>query len=70
MLRADGPCMTKTDIRIATRKSELALWQANHVADRLRTLPGVAAVELVPMVTKGDQILDRALNKVVHSKNG
>jgi hydroxymethylbilane synthase len=56
--------MSGLTIRIATRKSELALWQANHVADLLRALPDVMSVELVPMVTKGDQILDRALNKV------
>ena len=40
----------KKTIRIATRKSELALWQANHVADLLRaTHPGLE-VELLPMV--------------------
>ncbi|MEM7610684.1 MAG: hydroxymethylbilane synthase [Pseudomonadota bacterium] len=56
--------MTQHTIRIATRKSDLALWQANHVADLLRALPDVRSVELVPMVTKGDRILDVALNKV------
>ncbi|MEL6870883.1 MAG: hydroxymethylbilane synthase [Pseudomonadota bacterium] len=56
--------MTIETIRIATRKSDLALWQANHVADLLRASPLVGDVELVPMVTKGDIILDRALNKV------
>ena len=56
--------MTTHTIRIATRKSDLALWQANHVAALLEQQSDVAAVELVPMVTKGDVILDRALNKV------
>ncbi|MEN7343288.1 MAG: hydroxymethylbilane synthase [Pseudomonadota bacterium] len=56
--------MTERTIRIATRKSDLALWQANHVAALLRDHPAVASVELVPMVTKGDRILDKALNKV------
>ena len=51
-------------IRIATRKSELALWQAGHVADGLRRLPEVKAVELVPLTTRGDRILDRDLSKV------
>lgn len=51
-------------IRIATRKSELALWQAAHVADALRRLPDVRAVELVPLTTRGDRILDRDLSKV------
>ena len=51
-------------IRIATRKSALALWQAEHVADRLRGLEGVDAVELVPLSTRGDEILDRSLQKI------
>ncbi len=51
-------------IRIATRKSALALWQAEHVADRLRGLDAVSAVELVPMSTKGDKVLDRSLQKI------
>ncbi|MDA1232052.1 MAG: hydroxymethylbilane synthase, partial [Planctomycetota bacterium] len=41
-------------IRIATRKSALALWQANYLADRLRCLPSKPEVELVPIVTTGD----------------
>ncbi len=51
-------------IRIATRKSALALWQAEHVADLLNALPEVDAVELVPMSTRGDEILDRSLQKI------
>ena len=51
-------------IRIATRKSALALWQANHVADALRPLPQVTSVELVPLTTRGDEILDRSLQKI------
>src|SRR5690606_41877116 len=48
-------------LRIATRKSPLALWQTEHVAARLReTHPGLH-VELVPMSTRGDQVLDRSL---------
>jgi len=48
-------------LRIATRQSALALWQANHVAARLRAEhPGIA-IELVPLTTRGDQILDRPL---------
>jgi hydroxymethylbilane synthase len=48
-------------IRIATRKSKLALWQAEHVAARLRSAHPDLHVELVPMTTKGDQIQDRSL---------
>jgi len=48
-------------LRIATRQSALALWQANHVAARLRAEHAGLAVELVPLSTRGDQILDRPL---------
>jgi len=49
---------------IATRESPLALWQAEHVRDRLQRLHAGAQVELLGMTTRGDQILDRALSKV------
>ena len=52
------------NIRIATRKSELALWQANHVAAVLTKLPEIKNVTLVPLSTKGDQILDTSLQKI------
>ena len=51
-------------IRIATRESPLALWQAEHVKALIeRTHPGIA-VSLVPMTTIGDQLLDRSLATV------
>ena len=53
-----------THIRIATRQSKLALWQSNHVADQLkRAHPGLTT-ELVPLSTKGDEILDRSLAEI------
>lgn len=52
------------EIRIATRKSELALWQANFVAARLKNLPRVSEVTLVPLSTRGDEILDKSLQKI------
>ncbi len=56
--------MNSTPIRIATRQSPLALWQAEFVKAALEaTHPGLV-VELVPMVTKGDIILDTPLAKV------
>ena len=56
--------MTKKIIRIATRQSPLALWQAEHVAALLtETFPEVTA-QLVKMVTRGDKILDAPLAKV------
>ena len=51
-------------IRIATRKSKLALWQANHVSNILKKLPEIEDVELLPLSTKGDQILDQNLQKI------
>jgi len=51
-------------IRIATRQSELALWQAEHVADILKRQDDVKKVELVPLSTRGDEILDRSLQKI------
>ncbi|HEY8539870.1 MAG TPA: hydroxymethylbilane synthase [Steroidobacteraceae bacterium] len=51
-------------LRIATRQSRLALWQAEHVADRLRALHPQLEVVLVPMTTQGDRVLDRALAEV------
>jgi len=52
------------EIRIATRKSALALWQAEHVADALNALPDVDSVDLVPLSTRGDEILDKSLQKI------
>lgn len=48
-------------LRIATRKSQLALWQTEHVAARLRELDPALVVELVPLSTRGDEVLDRSL---------
>ncbi|MFZ7096722.1 hydroxymethylbilane synthase [Luteimonas dalianensis] len=48
-------------LRIATRKSPLALWQSEHVADLLRHAHPGLEVELVPLSTRGDEILDRSL---------
>ena len=55
---------TPTLLKIATRQSPLALWQANFVKDRLEDLHPNLTVELVPMVTKGDVILDTPLAKI------
>jgi len=55
--------MTPT-VRIATRKSALALWQAEYVKAQLEHFHDDIKVKLVPMVTKGDIILDTPLAKV------
>lgn len=51
-------------LRIATRKSPLAVWQAEYVADRLRAAHAGLEVELVRMSTRGDRILDAPLAKI------
>lgn len=51
-------------IKIASRESRLAMWQAEHVRDRLLALPEVAEVQIIGMTTQGDQILDRSLAKI------
>jgi len=51
-------------LRIATRESRLALWQANHVAGLLKARYPSCAVSLVGMTTRGDQIQDRPLSDI------
>jgi hydroxymethylbilane synthase len=51
-------------IVIATRQSRLALWQAEHVRDRLRGLYPDCQVELLALSTRGDEILDTSLAKI------
>jgi hydroxymethylbilane synthase len=53
-----------TTLRIATRKSELALWQANYVRARLLELHPQLEIELVKLTTQGDKILDAPLARV------
>ena len=51
-------------LRLATRESALALWQTQHVAALLRAAHPGLNVELVPMTTRGDQLLDVSLSKI------
>jgi hydroxymethylbilane synthase len=51
----------QTPLRIATRRSTLALWQAEHVAGLLRRAHPGLEIELVPLTTQGDRIQDRSL---------
>ena len=51
-------------IRIATRRSPLALWQAEHVAASLKAAHPSLNIELVKMITQGDKILDTPLAKI------
>ena len=51
-------------LRIATRESPLALWQAEYVRSRLQNAYPSLVVEIIGMTTQGDQILDRSLSKV------
>jgi hydroxymethylbilane synthase len=56
--------MVDSKLRIATRKSPLALWQANHVRDALMARHPGLDIELLTMTTQGDKILDTPLAKV------
>ena len=51
-------------LNIATRKSPLAMWQAEHIKSRLESLYPELEVNLVTMVTQGDKILDTPLAKI------
>lgn len=51
-------------LRIATRKSRLALWQTEHVAQQLREHHPGLEVDLVPLSTRGDEVLDRSLAEI------
>ena len=48
---------------IATRRSRLALWQAQHIAERLAKLHPGLRVELLPLSTRGDELIDRRLDQ-------
>lgn len=48
---------------IATRRSRLALWQAQHIAERLQAAHAGLRVELLPMSTRGDELIDRRLDE-------
>jgi hydroxymethylbilane synthase len=56
--------LSNTPLRIATRRSKLAMWQAEHVMSLLRSAHPQLPVELLPMSTQGDRVLDRALAEV------
>jgi hydroxymethylbilane synthase len=56
--------MTPAPLRLATRKSALALWQAEHVAARLRALQPERRVDILPMSTEGDRNLGASLSKI------
>jgi len=56
--------MSMKTLRIATRKSPLALWQTQHVAARLRAAHPGLEVALVPLSTRGDEVLDRSLSAI------
>jgi hydroxymethylbilane synthase len=51
-------------LTIASRESALAMWQAEHIRDRLRTLYPATLVGILGMTTRGDQILDVTLSKI------
>ncbi len=58
----EGKPLSERKLIIATRKSRLAMWQSEHVANQLRR-SGVDA-ELLPLSTRGDEVLDRSLAEI------
>jgi len=50
---------------IATRRSRLALWQAEHIAALLKKLHRQLSVELLPLSTRGDELVDQRLGESV-----
>ena len=53
-----------TTLKIATRKSALALWQANYIAEKIREVSEGISIELVEIVTNGDRWLDGPLHEI------
>ncbi|MEE4330942.1 MAG: hydroxymethylbilane synthase, partial [Wenzhouxiangella sp.] len=53
-----------TRLRIATRQSRLALWQSEHAASQLRKADSGLEIDLLPMSTRGDEVLDRSLAQI------
>lgn len=51
-------------LRIGTRASQLALWQASYVADLLKKNRPDIKIEIVPIKTKGDMIINQPLNEI------
>ena len=60
----DAAPQAPSKLIIASRESRLAMWQAEHVRDRLAALYPECRVDILGMTTRGDQILDRTLSKV------
>lgn len=51
-------------IKVGTRKSQLAMWQTNHVVEQLKNKNPSLKFEIIPISTKGDKLLDVALSKI------
>jgi hydroxymethylbilane synthase len=51
-------------LKVGTRRSKLALWQTNYVVHLLRLFDPSLEIEIVPITTKGDKILDKPLPKI------
>ncbi len=64
MSHQGSPPRSSGSLRIGTRGSELALWQARHVAEQLAALPGAPPTELVVIRTQGDRVTDLPLSQV------
>src|SRR5437868_965229 len=56
--------MSVQRLTIATRRSRLALWQAEHIKARLQALHPKLTLDLLPLSTRGDELIDRRLDEV------
>jgi hydroxymethylbilane synthase len=56
--------MNRTSLKIATRQSDLALWQTRYVTHQLHAYFPKLSIEWVPVVTEGDRLLDQRLDKI------
>jgi hydroxymethylbilane synthase len=64
MTQQESRVRVPSKLIIASRESRLAMWQAEHVRDRLAALYPECQITILGMTTRGDQILDRTLSKV------
>ena len=64
MSQASSAHRAPAKLIIASRESALAMWQAEHIRDRLRALYPETDVSILGMTTQGDQILDVTLSKI------
>jgi hydroxymethylbilane synthase len=61
---SDSAAIAPSRLVIASRESRLAMWQAEHVRDRLKLLYPQCDIRILGMTTQGDQLLEQTLSKL------